>query len=97
MYCLNCGKSLSDEFLFCDNCGARLEKETIMEPEQPAGSAPVTPAEIPQEAGCEGPTDDVKLYLRFSKWSHSHLSIPNRLIRILRKLMGKKPAKLCLP
>jgi len=58
MYCLNCGKSLSDEFLFCDNCGARLEKETIMEPEQPAGSAPVTPAEIPQEAGCEGPTDD---------------------------------------
>lgn len=48
MYCPNCGKSLPDQFIFCDSCGTRIEK--LIGPEQPAESAVGTQNEIPQES-----------------------------------------------
>lgn len=47
MYCSNCNKTFTDEFAFCDNCGAKLEKEQVAENVQPTDPTPDTPQVTP--------------------------------------------------
>ena len=35
MYCYNCGNKLPDDANFCDNCGAKMEKEAVETEETP--------------------------------------------------------------